>query len=186
MVHAAESIEIDAEPEAVFAFLDEPANHATITPALGRIANVESLENGGKELDYTYEMVGVPIAGHLTQTVHEPPTRHVFVMDSGLSGELGFRIEPSGRGSRVQYHATYEIPGRLRHLRDSGTIARAGRRARGPPVQRTTASGDAGEPHERARGRRVGRAIGSHPDCFFPRTWTTSHGDPTGPCSTAS
>ena len=113
MVHAAESIEIDAEPEAVFAFLDEPANHATITPALGRIANVEPLENGGKELDYTYEMVGVPIAGHLTQTVHEPPTRHVFVRDSGLSGELGFRIEPSGRGSRVQYHATYEIPGRL-------------------------------------------------------------------------
>lgn len=113
MSHVAESIEIDAEPRAVFAFLDEPANHATITPALDRIANVEPLENGGKELDYTYEMVGVPIAGHLTQTIHEPPTRHVFAMDSGLSGELGFRIEPSREGSRVQYHATYEIPGRL-------------------------------------------------------------------------
>ena len=113
MVHVAESIEIDAEPAAVFAFLDEPTNHASITPALDRIANVEPLENGGKELDYTYEMVGVPIAGHLTQTVHDPPTRHVFVMDSGLSGELGFRIEPKGTGSSVTYHATYEIPGRL-------------------------------------------------------------------------
>lgn len=113
MVRVAETIEVGAAPTSVFAFLDDPANHATITPALDRVGNIEPLENGGKELDYTYRMVGVSLAGHLTQTIHEPPRRHAFAMDGGIDGELAFEIEPTADGSVVTYSATYAIPGRL-------------------------------------------------------------------------
>ncbi len=113
MVRVADTIEIDATAEAVFQFLDEPKNHATITPAIGRIENIEPLDNGGKKLDYTYRMAGVPIDGHLSQTAHEPPTRHVFALESGIDGELGFDIEATESGCLVTYHATYTIPGRL-------------------------------------------------------------------------
>ena len=113
MVRVADTIEIDVTAEAVFRFLDDPESHATITPAIDRIENVEPLDNGGKQLDYTYRMVGIPIDGHLTQTVHEPPSRHVFALESGIDGELGFDIESTESGCLVTYHAEYAIPGRL-------------------------------------------------------------------------
>ena len=113
MVSVADDITIDATPETVFEFLDEPANHRTITPAISEISNVEPIDNGGKELDFTYRLVAVPVSGHLVQTVHDPPRQHRFEMTGGLSGELGFEIEAVDGGSRVTYSATYSIPGHV-------------------------------------------------------------------------
>jgi len=113
MVSVADDSVIDATPERVFEFLDEPANHRTITPAISEISNVEPLDNGGKELDFTYRLVAVPVSGHLVQTVHDRPHQHRFAMEGGLSGELGFEIETVDGGSRVTYSATYSIPGHI-------------------------------------------------------------------------
>jgi len=113
MVTVADDIETDATPETVFAYLDEPANHRTITPAIREVSNVEPLDNGGKELDFTYRLVAVPVSGHLVQTVHDPPHQHRFEMTGGLSGELGFEIEAVDGGSRVTYSAEYSIPGHV-------------------------------------------------------------------------
>ena len=113
MVSVADDSVIDATPERVFEFLDEPANHRTITPAISEISNVEPLDNGGKELDFTYRLVAVPVSGHLVQTVHDRPHQHRFAMEGGLSGELGFEIETVDGGTRVTYSATYSIPGHI-------------------------------------------------------------------------
>ncbi|MFC7043585.1 SRPBCC family protein [Halonotius sp. GCM10025705] len=113
MVAVSDGIAIDAPPETVFEYLDEPANHRTITPAITGISDIEPLDNGGKELDFTYRMVAVEIEGHLVQTVHEPPTCHRFRMDGGLSGELTFDIEATDDGSWVTYTAEYTIPGQV-------------------------------------------------------------------------
>ena len=113
MVSVADYIAVNAAPETVFGFLDGPANHRTITPAISEISNVEPLDNGGKELDFTYRLVAVPVGGHLVQTVHDPPQQHRFEMTGGLSGELGFEIEAVDGGSRVIYSATYAIPGHV-------------------------------------------------------------------------
>ncbi|TQQ81324.1 SRPBCC family protein [Halonotius terrestris] len=113
MVTVADDIEIDASPEAVFEYLDEPTNHRRITPAISEVSNVEPLDNGGKELDFTYRLVAVPVSGHLVQTVHDPPNQHRFEMSGGLSGELGFEIEAVDGGSRVTYSAEYAIPGHV-------------------------------------------------------------------------
>ncbi|RJX44191.1 SRPBCC family protein [Halonotius aquaticus] len=113
MVAVSDGIAIDAPPETVFEYLDEPANHRTITPAITGISDIEPLDNGGKELDFTYRMVAVEVEGHLVQTVHEPPTCHRFAMDGGLSGELTFDIETTDDGSWVTYTAEYTIPGQV-------------------------------------------------------------------------
>lgn len=113
MVAVSDGIAIDASPETVFEYLDEPANHQTITPAITGISGVEPLDSGGKELDFTYRMVAVEVDGHLVQTVHEPPTCHRFEMDGGLSGELTFDIEATDDGSWVTYTAEYTIPGQV-------------------------------------------------------------------------
>lgn len=111
MVTASSSITIDASPETVFEFLDDPHNHAAVTPSLSEVRAVEPLDNGGKRLEFTYGMAGVGLDGELIQTVHEPPQRHTFDMEGQLSGEIDIELESADDGTRVTYTGAYELPG---------------------------------------------------------------------------
>jgi carbon monoxide dehydrogenase subunit G len=113
MVTVSDSIAVDAPPETVFEYLDEPANHRAITPAITEISNVEPLDNGGKELDFSYRLVAITVDGHLVQTEYEPPHCHRFEMDGGLTGTLTFDITADSDGSRVTYTADYTVPGQV-------------------------------------------------------------------------
>lgn len=113
MVRVSKSTRIDAPREQVFEFLDVPENHATITPSLRDIRNVQALDNGGKTLEYTYKMAGIGIDGRLVQTVHDRPARQVFALENGLSGELSYELRPDDDATVVTATADYEIPGRV-------------------------------------------------------------------------
>lgn len=113
MVHVADSIIVSAPAESVFELLDEPETHATISPSISDIRNVEPRENGGKQLEYTYRLAGVPIDGRLVQTVHDPPKQHVFALEGGLTGSITLDIETLEEGTKVTYSAEYAIPGRV-------------------------------------------------------------------------
>jgi carbon monoxide dehydrogenase subunit G len=113
MVHESATTRIDGPPDRIFAFLDDPQNHATITPSLHDIRHVEPLDNGGKALEYTYKMAGIGIDGRLVQTVHDRPARQVFALENGLSGELSYELRPDDDATVVTATADYEIPGRV-------------------------------------------------------------------------
>ncbi|CDK39993.1 SRPBCC family protein [Halorubrum sp. AJ67] len=107
---ASDTILIAADPATVFAFLDDPANHAAITPGLTDVRDVEPLENGGKRLSYTYRMAGMGIDGEIVQTVHDPPERHVFELRGRLTGTIDLRLAPVESGTELTYAATYGLP----------------------------------------------------------------------------
>ncbi|QWC19703.1 SRPBCC family protein [Halorubrum sp. 2020YC2] len=107
---ASDSIVVAADPETVFAFLDDPANHAAITPGLTDVRDVEPLDNGGKRLAYTYRMPGIGMDGEIVQTVHEPPGRHVFELRGRLTGTIDLRLAPVDGGTELTYAATYGLP----------------------------------------------------------------------------
>jgi len=107
---ASDAIVVAADPESLFAFLDDPANHAAITPGLTDVRDIEPLGNGGKRLSYTYRMVGVGIDGEIVQTVHEPPERHAFELRGRLTGTIDLRLEPVDGGTELTYAATYGLP----------------------------------------------------------------------------
>lgn len=113
MITASDSIEIDADVATVFEYMDDPHNHAEVTPSISDVRNVEPLENGGKRLDFTYEMAGVGLDGELEETVHEENERMVFDMRGTLSGEISLEFEATADGTRLTYTGTYEIPGRV-------------------------------------------------------------------------
>lgn len=113
MVYVSESIVIDSPVETVFEYLDDPYNHAEVTPSVTNVRNVERLDNGGKRLDCTYTMAGVGLETELEQTIHEPNRRMVFDMRSGINGELELRFTEANGGTEVTYAAEYEIPGRV-------------------------------------------------------------------------
>jgi carbon monoxide dehydrogenase subunit G len=110
MFVARDDAEIDAPVDAVFAFLDDPHNHAAVTPRLEDVRDIERLPNGGKRLTYTYRMAGLGIDGEIVQTVHEPNERMTFELRGRLTGQIDLRFEPTDGGTRLTYAAEYDLP----------------------------------------------------------------------------
>lgn len=107
------SIHIDAPVEAVYEFLDDPRNHLEVTPGIEAIRDIERLDNGGKRVEYTYEMAGVPISGELIERRHSDNELLRFEMRGTLTGEITIETVPAGDGTELAYSAEYDIPGRV-------------------------------------------------------------------------
>ncbi|MFC6754150.1 SRPBCC family protein [Halorubrum tibetense] len=110
MFSARDTIHVDADVATVFEFMDDPHNHAAVTPRLTDVRDVEPLENGGKRLSFTYRMAGMGIDGELVQTVHEPNERMAFEMRGRLEGTITLEFEPDGDGTALTYAAEYDLP----------------------------------------------------------------------------
>ena len=114
MVSVSESIRIDRPVADVFAFLDEPRNHQTITPSLTEARVLERLDNGGKRVEPTYSMAGIKLSGELVETEHVENERLVFEMTGDLTGEIRIQMTSIGdEQTDVTYSAEYEMPGRV-------------------------------------------------------------------------
>ncbi|SFC28201.1 Polyketide cyclase / dehydrase and lipid transport [Halobiforma haloterrestris] len=111
MTTASDSIEIEVDVERVYDYLDDPYNHAEVTPSLSDVREVEPLENGGKRLAFTYEMAGVGVDGELVQTVAERNERMTFDMHGPLDGEIDLEFESTEDGTRLTYTGRYDVPG---------------------------------------------------------------------------
>lgn len=113
MASVTRSITVDRPVSVVFEYLDDPNNHAEITPSLAEVRNIEPLENGGKRVEHTYKMAGISLDGELEETTHVENERMVFEMSGGLTGEIDISFSESDDGTEVTYAATYELPGRV-------------------------------------------------------------------------
>jgi len=113
MVTVGRSIRIDAPVEDVFAYLDDPRNHAAVTPSLAEVRHVETLDNGGKRVEHTYRMAGVGLDGELVERTHEENERMVFEMRGGLEGEIEIETVEDDGGAELRYSTEYELPGRV-------------------------------------------------------------------------
>jgi len=113
VLEVSDSVVIDAPVERVFAFMDDPHNHVTVTPSLAEVRNVEPLDDGGKRLDHTFRMAGVGLDGQLVQTVHDPDGRMVFEMRGQLSGEIELEFAAVDGGTELTYTGRYDLPGRV-------------------------------------------------------------------------
>lgn len=110
MITARNSGHITADVETVFEFMDDPRNHAAVTPRLTAVRDIERLENGGKRLSYTYRMAGVGVDGELVQTVHTPPEHMRFELRGRLEGTIDLAFEPVAGGTELTYAAEYALP----------------------------------------------------------------------------
>jgi carbon monoxide dehydrogenase subunit G len=113
MIEVSESVEIGAPVADVFVFMDDPANHVTVTPSLAAAQNVEGLPNGGKRLDYTFRMAGVSLSGELEEVERTENEHMLFEMRGQLSGAIELEFEAVDGGTRLAYTGRYEVPGRV-------------------------------------------------------------------------
>jgi uncharacterized membrane protein len=94
----------------VFEYMDQPANQPEITPSLTRSETVETLDNGGKRVAYTYTMAGVDLDGHIEAVEYGPGRRIRWEMTGDLEGEILWEFEGTDDGTAVTYAADYELP----------------------------------------------------------------------------
>ena len=109
-IRARDSTYVGAPVSDVFAFMDDPHNHAAVTPRLADVRDIERLDNGGKRLSYTYKMAGFGIDGELVQTVHEPDERMCFELRGRLTGTIELAFRPADGGTELVYAAAYDLP----------------------------------------------------------------------------
>lgn len=113
MVEVSETMHIDADPEAVFEFMDDPENHVIVTPSLAHVQNIEPLDNGGKQLEHTFRMAGIGLDGELIEREREEGSRMLFEMTGDLTGEIELTFEPEGEGTKMTYTGRYDLPGQV-------------------------------------------------------------------------
>jgi len=111
VITVTDTVTVDAPRERVYDYLDDPHNHAEITPSLGDVRNVEPLANGGKRLEFTYSIGGTGLDGELEEVEHAPPETLRFDMRGRLDGRITLRLEAVDGGTRVTYAADYDVPG---------------------------------------------------------------------------
>lgn len=110
MTEVRTTVSIDAQPEDVFAYMDDPHNQVEITPSLTEVRDIEELPNGGKRLGYTYQMAGVGLDGTMETTEYEPAERVVFEMTGAIDGTIEWTFETENGTTRVTYTAEYDLP----------------------------------------------------------------------------
>jgi uncharacterized protein YndB with AHSA1/START domain len=110
MAEVSASVVINAPPESVFAFVDDPYNQVRVTPAITGVADVQQKPDGGKRLLYGYRVFGLVLTGALETTTYEPAARVVFEMTGDIAGEIRWEFEPlDGDRTRFTYAATYDF-----------------------------------------------------------------------------
>ncbi|MFC7076239.1 SRPBCC family protein [Haloarcula halophila] len=110
-VETADDVWIDAPVDRVFAFMDEPANQAAVTPSLAVAERVERLDNGGNRARYVYRLFGISFEGEVRASRYEPPERIVYDLVGDLTGTITLTFAAEDGGTRLTYAASYGIPG---------------------------------------------------------------------------
>ncbi|MES3631225.1 MAG: SRPBCC family protein [Longimonas sp.] len=110
MVYVRDQIDIAAPLEDVFAYMDEPAHQADITPSLVESTLIKRLPNGGSHASYVYSFLGVRFKGEVRATTYDPPSHIEFEMEGGLEGQIAWSFKEHNDGTRVVYEAKYDIP----------------------------------------------------------------------------
>jgi carbon monoxide dehydrogenase subunit G len=111
MISASAEDRIPAPVDAVFAFMNQPANQAALTPSLEVSEEIGRMPNGGARARYVYKMAGMRFTGEVAAQEFVPNERIVFAMTGDIAGRIAWHFSPEGDATIVRYAAEYEVPG---------------------------------------------------------------------------
>lgn len=109
MARIEKSITIQALPERVFAYVEEPGNIPEYWPSLSEVKDVERLPNGGYKYRWTYKLAGVPFEGSTETTEFIANHRTVSESTGGVSSTVVWTYEAENGGTRVTFEAEYHV-----------------------------------------------------------------------------
>ncbi|ESS12931.1 MAG: lycopene cyclase domain protein [uncultured archaeon A07HR60] len=109
LINATGSIHVDADPEEVFALLDEPDRTVDVIPSLTEVTDVERAPTGGARTSYTYSAGPLDFDGNVHPLEYDPNTRIRFAFTGDLDGNFEWQLEPDADGTCVRLTADYAM-----------------------------------------------------------------------------
>ena len=104
------SIIINASPEKVFEYIDDPMSDPEWMIGMVEVHEVEGLPGVGRHFHWTFKMVGIPLKGQSTTIEHVPNRRTVTESQGGVSSTWTADVEPEGEGTKLTMKVEYAIP----------------------------------------------------------------------------
>lgn len=103
-------IQIDAPPEKVFEYVEDPTHLPTLWPSMMEVKDVEPLPAGGHRFTWLYKMFGIPYEGK-TETVEFEPNKHfVHRITADFPAVFDWTFRGENGSTWVTVKAEYEIP----------------------------------------------------------------------------
>ncbi len=109
MAEVEDDIYVEAPPEAVFEFMDDPENQVAVTPSLSSVESVDELPKG-RRVEYVYSMAGASMNGTVETVEYDPPNLMLWTLDGSIEGQIRQAFEPEDGGTRATYGAEYTVP----------------------------------------------------------------------------
>ena len=110
MVTLEREIRVDAPPEKVFTYVENPTHLPEFWPSMMEVKEIKELPEGGHRFAWLYKMAGIPFEGK-TETLEYVPNQHYI---HKITGEFPMTFEWTFRGENgstwVKVKAEYEIP----------------------------------------------------------------------------
>lgn len=103
-----DDIRIEAPVEEVYEYLIVPENHVEILPSLMDIRNVDELDSGGFEGEYTFKMLGMELEGSFRDTEVITSERRVYELTGDIEAEVRYEFESVDGETRFTYFQDYE------------------------------------------------------------------------------
>lgn len=109
MVNIKKSITINAPPEKVWAYLDDPMSGPEWLPGMIEVRNVAG-KGIGRKFEWTYKMLGIRFNGKSTTTELIQNERAVVQSKSGIETTWVYLYEPHAGGTKLSFDIDYKIP----------------------------------------------------------------------------
>jgi uncharacterized membrane protein len=109
MARISRSAIINAPVDKVFAYIDDPTNAPEWNPSLMEVTEVRG-SGVGQHYRWRGKMVGVPLKGETTVTVHIPNERRVMQTRGAVEVDWTFTFEPHDGGTKFGIDIEYTIP----------------------------------------------------------------------------
>ncbi len=104
-----DSILIEAPPDDVFAYVDDPSELPTWLPGMVEVRNV--IGTGlGQQYEYTYKMAGVLLRGQNVVIEHVPNERGVHQVIGMISALWEYSVESHINGAVFNLEVEYSVP----------------------------------------------------------------------------
>jgi uncharacterized protein YndB with AHSA1/START domain len=110
MVTFEKSVTIDAPPEKVFGFIEDPKHLVEIMPGMVEVKDIEKLPTGGYRYHWVYKMAGFPFEGETETTKFVP---HELIVDrtkGQIESTFDWKFFAENGGTHVTLAVGYEVP----------------------------------------------------------------------------
>lgn len=104
------TITVQASPEHVFRFVDDPHHLMAVLPGLLDVCNVQRLPNNGRRFKWTYKMAGVHFEGFCETTDYLFGQREVSQTHGGITSTIAWTLRPTSEGTQVNLNVDYKVP----------------------------------------------------------------------------